>query len=109
MCVNGSSPLCPAAGEEPGAVVGPRSHPVSPLQPGQRRLELRHRHVGSHVLRREALLGHVQPGRESGGRGGAGDIAIANGVGRGAAAAPRASCGEGGLSQAFACDLHGSA
>ena len=30
----------------------------------QRRLELRHRHVGSDVVWRETLLGHEQSGRE---------------------------------------------
>lgn len=55
----------PARGEERGAVDRARGHPVPPLLLGLRRLELRHRHVGGHVLRREALLGHGQPGRKS--------------------------------------------
>lgn len=41
----------------------PRSHPVQEVHLRQRRVELRDRHVGSHVLRGAALLGHDQSGR----------------------------------------------
>lgn len=55
--------LCPAARrEECGAVDRSRGHPVPPLLLGLRCLELWHRHVGGHVLRRETLLGYGQPG-----------------------------------------------
>lgn len=40
-----------------------RSNPVQEVHLCQRRVELRDRHVGSHVLRREALLGHDQSRR----------------------------------------------
>lgn len=41
---------------------GTRSDPVQEVHLCQRRVELRDRHVGSHVLRREAVLGHDQSG-----------------------------------------------
>lgn len=50
--------------EECGAVDRSRGHSVPSLLLSLGRLELRHRHVGGHVLRREAVLGHGQPGRE---------------------------------------------
>lgn len=39
-------------------------HPVQEVLLSQRRLELRHRHVGSDVVWRAALLGDVQSGCE---------------------------------------------
>ena len=44
---------------------GSRGHILQEVHHGQRRVELRHRHVGGGVVRRETLLGHEQPGRES--------------------------------------------
>jgi len=44
------------------------SHRVPEVHVSLRRLELRHRHVGGHVVRRAALLDVVQPGRDQGHR-----------------------------------------
>lgn len=57
------SPSPPLLGwEDPGEVDGTRGHRVQEVHLGERRVELRHRHVGGDVIWREALLGHVQPG-----------------------------------------------
>lgn len=50
-----------AGGQDPHQVDSARGHRLPQVHLGQRRLELRHRHVGGDVLRGEALLGHVQP------------------------------------------------
>lgn len=58
-----SPPSLPLARrEERGAVDCPGGDPVPPLLLGLGRLELRHCDVGGHVLWRETLLGHGQPG-----------------------------------------------
>lgn len=54
--------LLQARREERGPVERSGGHPVPPLLLGLWRLELRHRHVGGHVLWRKTLLGHGQPG-----------------------------------------------
>ena len=52
-------------GEDPDPVDGPGGDPIPEVHVIQRRMELWHCHVGGDVVRREALLGHEQPGRES--------------------------------------------
>lgn len=57
------SPSPPLLGwEDPGEVDGTRGHCLQEVHLGERRVELRHRHVGGDVIWREALLGHVQSG-----------------------------------------------
>ena len=57
--------LMSPGGEDPDPMDGPGGDPVPEVHVVQRRVELRHRHVGGDVVRREAILGHEQPGRES--------------------------------------------
>lgn len=52
-------------GEDPHPVDGPRGHRLQEVHHGQRRVELRYRHVGGGLIWRETLLGHEQPGCES--------------------------------------------
>lgn len=55
--------LCPSGGEDSHSLDGSRGHRIQEVHISQRRVELRGRHVGSDVVWREAVLGHVQPGR----------------------------------------------
>lgn len=63
------SPACPdppvslrfAGGEDPDPLDGSRGHRLPQVLLGQRRVELRDRHVGGAGLRGEALLEHDQP------------------------------------------------
>lgn len=51
--------------ENPHQVDGPGGHLLQEVHHSQRCVELRCRHVGGGFVRRETLLGHEQPGRES--------------------------------------------
>lgn len=54
--------LLPSGWEDPSEVDSTRGHRIQEVHLGQWRVELWHRHVGSDVIWREALLGYVQPG-----------------------------------------------
>lgn len=51
--------------EDPHQMDGPRGHSLQEVHHRQWCVELRYRHVGGGFIRREALLGHEQPGCES--------------------------------------------
>ncbi len=51
--------------EDPHQMDGARGHSLQEVHLSQWRVELRYRHVGGDFIRREALLGDVQPGCES--------------------------------------------
>lgn len=61
-----SSPPPQPGWEDPYPLDRPGGHSLSEVHVCQRCLELRDCHVGGHELRRTALLGHEQPGREWG-------------------------------------------
>ena len=53
--------LLPPGRQDPCEMDGSRGHRLPQVHVCQRRLELWDCHVGSHVIWRETLLGHVQP------------------------------------------------
>ena len=50
--------------EDPHQVDAPRGYSIQEVHHSQRCVELRYRHVGGGLVRRETLLGHEQPGCE---------------------------------------------
>lgn len=56
-----TGPGSPAGRQDPHPMDGPRGHFLPQVHLGQRRVELRHRHVGGDDVRRAALLGAVEP------------------------------------------------
>lgn len=63
FCLTLSSVLS-SGREDPHPLDGSRGHCLQEVHLRQRRVELWRGHVGSDVLRREAVLGHVQSGRK---------------------------------------------
>lgn len=62
MWRRGKSLVLHTGREDPDPLDGSGGHRVQEVHVGQRRVELRDRHVGGDVVRREALLGDVQSG-----------------------------------------------